>query len=293
MNVREKRRAVSGHTEGSVSARCRAVGLARSTYYHRPKGESAYNLELMRLMDGLYMDNCHLGVIGMRDHLRLKGHWVNEKRVRRLMRVMGLEAVGPRPDTSRTAPGHTVYPYLLRGVTADGPDHIWSTDITYIAMPKGFLYLTAVMDWHSRYVLSWQVSNTLDTAFCIDAVNDALSTGRCPRIFNTDQGSQFTSNDFTGLLRLNDIAISMDGKGRATDNAFIERLWRSLKYECIYLHAPEDGRQLRELLNRYFNSYNHSRPHSSLDGLTPAHAYFGLPDQRRTIRHNNSITEPL
>lgn len=186
MNVREKRRAVSGHTEGSVSARCRAVGLARSTYYHRPKGESDYNLELMRLMDGLYMDNCHLGVMGMRDHLRLQGHWVNEKRVRRLMRVMGLEAVGPRPDTSRPAPGHTVYPYLLRGVTPDGPDHIWSTDITYIAMPKGFLYLTAVMDWHSRYVLSWQVSNTLDTAFCIDALNDALSTGRCPRIFNTD-----------------------------------------------------------------------------------------------------------
>ena len=287
MNVRQKRQAVSGHPQGSVRARCRAVGLARSTYYHRPRGESTYNLELMRLMDGLYMDNCHLGVMAMRDHLRLQGHWVNEKRVRRLMRVMGLEAVGPRP-----APGHTVYPYLLRGVTPDGPDHIWSTDITYIAMPKGFLYLTAVMDWQSRYVLSWQVSNTLDTAFCIEALNDALSKGRSPRIFNTDQGSQFTSNEFTGLLRLNDIQISMDGKGRATDNAFIERLWRSIKHECIYLHAPQDGRQLRKLIEKYFHDYNNRRPHSSLDGLTPAHAYFGLPDHRRTFKHKLPITEP-
>jgi putative transposase len=293
MNLTDKRMAVSASAQGSITARCRAVELARSTYYHRPKGESGENLRLMEVMDRLYMDNCHLGVIGMRDHLRLEGHWYNEKRIRRLMHLMGLEAVGPRPNTSAPAPGHTVYPYLLRGVRADGPDHIWSTDITYIPMGKGFMYLVAVMDWHSRYVLSWRISNTLSTQFCIDALNDALATGRRPRIFNTDQGSQFTSNEFTGLLRLHDIAISMDGKGRATDNAFIERLWRSVKHECIYLNSPTDGRQLRSLLAPYFDRFNNRRPRQSLDGLTPAHAYFGLPDNRSNLNHRLLITNPL
>ena len=280
MTVASKRKAVASHAEGSIVTRCRAIGLARSSFYYKPKGESALNLELMRLMDAEYTNHCFHGVLGMRDFLRLEGYWVNEKRVRRLLRLMGLEAVAPKPDLSRPANDHKVYPYLLRGVPIECPDHVWSTDITYIAMRKGFLYLTAVIDWYSRYVLCWRISNTMDTAFCLDALQEALGGARKPRIFNTDQGSQYTSLEFTGTLRDAGIAISMDGKGRATDNAFVERLWRSVKQQCVYRHAPTDGQELWLLLAEYFHYYNHHRAHQHLNGLTPAHLYLGLPDTR-------------
>lgn len=284
-----KRIAIAAAQEGSVLARCRALDLSPSSYYYQPKGESALNLELMRLMDEEFTAHCFHGVIGMRDFLRLeKGYWVNEKRVRRLMRMMGLEAVAPKPNLSKPAKGHKIYPYLLRGVTIDGPDHVWSTDITYIPMAKGFLYLTAVMDWYSRYVISWQISNSLEVSFCLEALHGALLQRPAPRIFNTDQGSQYTSDDFTGALLKEGIKISMDGKGRATDNAFIERLWRNVKQQCVYRHSPTDGNELRRLLAEYFAYYNHRRPHQHLDGLTPAHLYLGLPDTR-----NRSLTPIL
>jgi putative transposase len=288
MSVPMKRSAIAAAQEGSVLARCRALELSPSSYYYQPKGESALNLELMRLMDEEFTAHCFHGVLGMRDFLRLeKGYWVNEKRVRRLMRIMGLEAVAPKPNLSKPAKGHKIYPYLLRGVTIDGPDHVWSTDITYIPMAKGFLYLTAVMDWYSRYVICWQISNSLDVSFCLEVLHGALLQRPAPRIFNTDQGSQYTSDDHTGALLKEGIKISMDGKGRATDNAFIERLWRNVKQQCVYRHSPTDGNELRRLLAEYFTYYNHVRPHQHLDGLTPAHLYFGLPDTRnRTLTPN-------
>ena len=283
-----KRSAIAAAQEGSVLARCRALDLSTSSYYYQPKGESALNLELMRLMDEEFTAHCFHGLLGMRDFLRLeKGYWVNEKRVRRLMRIMGLEAVAPKPNLSKPAKGHKIYPYLLRGVTIDGPDHVWSTDITYIPMAKGFLYLTAVMDWYSRYVISWRISNSLDVSFCLEVLHGALLQRPAPKIFNTDQGSQYTSDDHTGALLKEGIKISMDGKGRATDNAFIERLWRNVKQQCVYRHSPTDGNELRRLLAEYFTYYNHRRPHQHLDGLTPAHLYFGLPDTRnRTLTPN-------
>lgn len=293
MSVERKRLAIAATQQGSVVERCRALELARSSYYYQPQGESALNLELMRLMDEEFTKHCFHGVLGMRDFLRLEqGYWVNEKRVRRLLRLMGLEAVAPKPNLSKPANGHKVYPYLLRGVPIEGPGHVWSTDITYMAMGKGFMYLTAVMDWYSRYVLSWQVSNTLDTSFCLEALHGALLQHPAPRIFNTDQGSQYTSDLFTDALLKEGIKVSMDGKGRATDNAFIERLWRSVKQQCVYRHSPVDGNELRKLLAEYFTYYNHQRPHQHLDGLTPAHLYFGLPDTRnRTLNPNLDQTQ--
>ncbi len=292
MTVANKRLAVAGHGQGSIVSRCQAIGLARSSFYYEPSGESALNLELMRLMDQEFTEHCFHGVIGMRDVLRLHGYWVNEKRVRRLMRLMGLEAVAPKPNLSKTASGHKVFPYLLRGLEIIGSNHVWSTDITYIAMPKGFLYLTAVMDWYSRYVLSWRISNTMDTAFCLEALHHALSQGK-PTIFNTDQGSQYTSMEFTGTLLGNGIKVSMDGKGRATDNAFIERLWRSVKQQCLYHRAPMDGHELHRILAEYFHYYNHQRAHQHLDGLTPAHLYLGIPDNRpRGIKPTLKTPQP-
>jgi putative transposase len=293
MSVYDKRLAVARYDQGSIVARCQALGLARSSFYYKPRGESALNLELMQMMDKEFTNHCFHGVIGMRDFLRLEGYWVNEKRVRRLMRLMGLEAVAPKPDLSKPALGHKVYPYLLRGLDITGPNHVWSTDITYIAMPKGFLYLTAVMDWYSRYVLSWRISNTMDTAFCLEALAEALQHGGKPLIFNTDQGSQYTSSEFTGALQSEGIQVSMDGKGRATDNAFIERLWRSVKQHCVYRHAPMDGMELHRFLAEYFHYYNHQRAHQQLDGLTPAHLYLGLPDIRpRGIKPSLKATRP-
>lgn len=275
MSVSEKRRLVAIHPQISLARQCQLLDLARSVYYYQPAGESAHNLELMRQIDEQYMRTPYYGVRMMYSYLRHRlGYQVNLKRVRRLYRKMGLEAICPKPNLSKSNPVHKIYPYLLRNVVIDRVNQVWSTDITYMPMRYGFLYLTAVIDWYSRCVLSWELSNSLDVSFCITAVKTALATYNKPEIFNTDQGSQFTSNLFTGLLLDNCIQVSMDGKGRATDNAFVERLWRSVKYDYLYLHVPESGLELYQGLLQYFEEYNYERPHSSLGYRTPAEIYF-------------------
>jgi putative transposase len=213
----------------------------------------------------------------MRNHLRRLGYKINRKRVQRLMRLMGLEAIYPKRRTSQPHPGHKVYPYLLRNLKIDRPNQVWAADITYIPMNRGFMYLVAVMDWHSRKVLSWQLSNTLDADFCVEALEEAINRFGAPEIFNTDQGAQFTSNDFTDVLKHHDIQISMDGRGRVQDNIFVERLWWTVKYHYLYLHAFENGRQLRHGLEEWFRFYNQDRSHQSLDNLTPDEVYYNLP----------------
>ena len=258
----------------SIRRQCRLAGLRRSRFYYEPVAESEQNLELMRLIDERYMQHPEYGSPRMCDWLVIDQGWaVNHKRVARLMRLMGLAAITPGPHTSRPAVGHKIYPYLLRNVGIDRVDQVWSTDITYIPMARGFLYLTAVIDWYSRYVLSWELSNSLDCEFCVSALREALLLGT-PEIFNTDQGSQFTSEAFTSVLLEKQIAISMDGRGRALDNVFIERLWWTLKYEDIYPKAYDDGHALHRGLSRYFAYYNHERRHSSLDKRTPAEVFF-------------------
>jgi putative transposase len=229
----------------------------------------------MRKIDEQYLKTPFYGARRMEDFLERQGYEVNRKRVQRLMRLMGLEAIYPKPRLSQRNQEHEVFPYLLRDVVIERPDQVWSTDITYLPMRRGFLYLVAIIDWFSRYVLSWRLSNTLDTAFCIDALEDALSGSRKPDIFNSDQGCQFTSKAFTGLLKARDIAISMDGRGRAFDNIFIERLWWAVKYEEVYLHAYDNGRTAHHGLSRYFLFYNVERPHQSLDYRTPSELYLG------------------
>lgn len=236
--------------------------------------ESEENLHLMRIIDELYLKRPFYGVPRMTHWLREWGYVVNHKRVERLMRVMGLQAVVPGPHTSRPHPQHRVYPYLLRGLKILAPDEVWCADITYLPMRRGYLYLVAVMDWFSRYVLSWELSNSLEAAFCLEALDRALMGAR-PDIFNTDQGSQFTSEEFTGRLQSAGIRISMDGRGHVADNVFIERLWRSVKYEEVYLQDYADGIEAREGLERYFRFYNTERPHQSLRDRTPAEWYFG------------------
>lgn len=277
MSRAQQRALVQASVEGSVAARCQAVGLARSSYYYRPQGETALNLQLMRLLDEEYTRHCFKGVLGMRDHLRLQGYAVNEKRVRRLLRLMGLEAVYPKPRLSAPGQGVTRYPYLLRERVISAPNEVWSTDITYIPMARGFLYLAAVLDWHSRYVLSWELSNTLDVGFCLAALRAALAGQPAPYIFHSDQGSQFTSTTFEQALLAAGCRISRDGRGRATDNAFVERLWRSVKWECVYLNPADDGQHLHRQLQAYFAYYNHHRPHQALKGLTPATVYTQTP----------------
>ena len=230
----------------------------------------------MRLIDEQYLLTPFYGIGKMTFFLRQQGYQVNVKRTRRLMRLMGLEAVYPRPDLSAPDPAHGKYPYLLKGLYIGQPNQVWCSDITYIPMQKGFMYLVAVMDWYSRYVLAWELSNSMESSFCLHALDKALCKGR-PVIFNTDQGAQFTSLDFTEKLSGEGISISMDGKGRYQDNIFIERLWRSLKWECIYLHSFEDGQQLWKGLESYFHFYNNQRFHQSFDYLTPAQIYSGKP----------------
>lgn len=243
--------------------------IARSSVYYTPNAsEPPENLALMRLIDEQYLKTPFYGVPRMTWWLNKQGYGVNHKRVERLMRVMGLQATLPGPHTSRPHPEHRIYPYLLRGMQIDAPCEVWCADITYIPMPRGFMYLVAVMDWFSRYVIAWEISNTLDSDFCVAALTRALKTAR-PLIFNTDQGSQFTSEAFTGTLTQAEVRISMDGRGRALDNAFIERLWRSVKYEDIYLHDYADGTALHAGLSRYFHFYNHERPHSALNYQMP------------------------
>lgn len=256
----------------SIQRQCDLVGISRSGYYYQPCAESPENLNLMNLIDQIYTKWPFYGVRRIHSHLQALGYPINEKRVRRLMRLMGLEAIYPKPNLSAPDQEHIVYPYLLRGVDINRINHVWSTDITYVPMQGGFMYLTAVIDWFSRYVLSWEISNSLDVSFCISALQEALKIAT-PDIFNTDQGAQFTSNDFTGILKSKDIQISMDGKGRALDNVFVERLWRSVKYESIYLKSPSDGFELWQQLDNYFKFYNHQRQHQNLGDKTPASLY--------------------
>jgi putative transposase len=264
------------HSRLSLVRQCELVSIARSSYYYQSKSESEFNLELMRLIDAQYLKTPWYGSRQMSRHLRRQGHWVNRKRIRRLMRKMGLVAVAPAPNTSRRHPQHKVYPYLLRGMAITQPDQVWCADVTYLPMAHGFLYLVAIMDWHSRRVLSWQLSNTLDADFCVAALEEAIERYGCPAIFNTDQGSQFTSTAWIKELKTNGIGISMDGKGRWMDNVFIERLWRSLKYECVYLNAFDNMKEAKEKLNTWINYYNHERPHSSLNDQTPNEVYEGI-----------------
>jgi putative transposase len=255
-----------------VSQQCELLGLCRSSYYYEPATETQANLALMALIDEEYTAHPFLGSRRITTWLRGEGHAVNRKRVQRLMRRMGLEAVYPKPRLSVCGAGHKVYPYLLRNVTVARADQVWSTDITYIPLPNGFMYLTAVLDWHSRYVLSWRLSNTLDADFCLEALDDALSQGR-PEVFNTDQGVQYTSASYTSRLEAAGVKVSMVGKGRCLDNVFVERLWRTVKYEEIYLWRHETVPALQSGLTRYFGYYNRQRRHQSLDNRTPAEVY--------------------
>ena len=256
----------------SVRRQCRLAGISRSGFYYEPVPETEENLRLKRLIDEQYMKRPDYGYPRMTDWLRKKDHNVSYKRVARLMREMGLQAITPGPHTSKPAPGHKIYPYLLRNVDIERVNQVWSTDITYIPMRNGYMYLAAVMDWRSRYVLAWELSSTMDSGFCIDALRRALEKGT-PDIFNTDQGSQFTSSAFTGVLLEQDISISMDGRGRALDNVFIERLWWTVKYEEVYPQSYADGHSLYEGLSSYFEYYNHERDHSALDKRTPAEVF--------------------
>lgn len=257
-----------------VKHQCQLLTISRSTAYYKARPMSEENLLLMRKIDELHLDFPFAGSRMLRDLLRQDGHYVGRRRVGRLMRVMGIEALYRKPRTSRKHPAHPVYPYLLRDMTIDKPNQVWAMDITYIPMARGFIYLCAVIDWATRRVMSWGLSNTLTSDFCVDAMQEAIMRHGKPEICNTDQGSQFTSLEFTDLLKKNDIRISMDGKGRWRDNVVIERLWRSVKYDEVYLHAYESVRAAHAGLNGYFELYNGRRPHSSLDGRTPNDVYF-------------------
>jgi putative transposase len=257
----------------SIRRQCMLLGIARSGVYRPPRPANDNDLALMRRIDELFTAWPFLGSRRMTAMLKVEGLQVNRKRVQRLMRLMGIESMAPRPKTSEPHPEHVVYPYLLRNLRITRSDQVWATDITYIPMKAGFVYLAAIMDWYSRRVLSWRLSNTLDSSFCVEALAEALGRYGQPEIFNTDQGSQFTAETFTCPLRERGIAISMDGKGRCLDNVFIERLWRSLKYEEVYLHAYEDVAAARAGIGRYLAFYNDERPHQSLGYQTPAAFY--------------------
>ncbi len=258
--------------EYSIRRQCRLAGVPRSSFYYEAVPETPENLLLMRLIDEQYMRHPEFGYPRMTDWLKGRGYIANHKRVARLMRRMGLQAITPGPHTSKPAPGHKIYPYLLRNVEVERVNQVWSTDITYIPMRYGFMYLTAVIEWYSRYVLAWELSNTLESRFCVAALEQALTQGT-PEIFNTDQGSQFTSKDFTDVLLDLDIDISMDGRGRALDNVFIERLWWTVKYEEVYPNAYADGHALHRGLDDYFDYYNNQREHSSLGRRTPSEVF--------------------
>lgn len=264
-----------------VIRQCEMLALPRSTAYYRPAPESAENLALMRKIDQLHLEFPFAGARILRDLLKQEGIRAGRKRIARLMAKMGIEALYRKPNTSQKGPGHKIYPYLLRGLTIDRPNQVWAADITYIPMRWGFVYLVAVVDWFSRKVLSWRVSNTLTTDFCLDAVREAIHRYGVPEIFNTDQGSQFTSTDFTTLLKENGIRISMDGKGCWRDNVFVERLWRTVQYEEVYLYAYDSVREAKAGLAKYFALYNTRRPHSCFGGIPPDQTYFGnLPELR-------------
>jgi putative transposase len=274
MSVERRRQMIqSDHPRLSIVRQCELVAISRSGFYHRPAGETALNLELMRLIDAQFLETPWYGSRQMARHLRHEGYGAGRKRVRRLMARMGLAPIYQRPRTSVPHPEHRVFPYLLRDLVIGRPNQVWRADITDLPMRRGFLYLVAVMDWATRKVLAWRVSNTLEAEFCLEALEEALARFGRPESFNTDQGGQFTSPRFTGVLQEAGVRVSMDGRGRWLDNVFIERLWRSLKYECVYLHAFETGSELRAGLARWVGYYDAGRPHSALAGQTPDEAY--------------------
>lgn len=258
-----------------VVRQAQLLELSRSSIYYLPVPTSSEDLALMRRIDELHLEHPFAGSRMMRDFLKGEGHFIGRKHVATLMRTMGIEALYQKPNTTRRHAPHRIYPYLLRRLPIERPNHVWAMDITYVPMARGFVYLAAVVDWATRRVLSWRISITMDAEFCLAAVEDALARHGKPGIFNTDQGSQFTSIDFTGLLLANKIAISMDGKGAWRDNVFVERLWRSVKYEEVYLRAYDSVGEARASIGRYLDFYNRKRPHSSLAARTPDQAYFG------------------
>jgi len=287
---RERRREMVDREHPALSTvrQCALLSISRSSVYYRPRGHSQKDLAVMKLIDQQYLTTPFYGSRRMKVWLDREGYPANRKRVRRLMRTMGLQAIYRRPRTSKPALGHRVYPYLLGGMEITRPNQVWAADITYIPMARGFHYLVAIMDWYTRYVVAWNLSNTLDADFCVEALEEALGKGR-PEVFNTDQGSQFTGASspepvhrsqftgeaFTGLLERNRVRISMDGKGRYSDNIFVERLWRTVKYEEVYLKAYSNGREAKAGLDGYFHFYNNQRPHQALGYRTPAEVFNG------------------
>ena len=270
-----------GHPVLPIGKQCALLSISRSSFYYTPKGETEMNLTLMRQIDEQFLGTPFFGVRQMTWHLKNEGHWVNEKRIRRLMRLMGLMPIYQKPNTSKPAKGHKIWPYLLRGLRVNRPNQVWAADITYLPMRRGFLYLVAIIDWFTRKVLAWRISNTLEADFCVEALNEATTKFGVPEIMNTDQGSQFTSFAWTERLRRMGVRISMDGKGRFLDNIFVERLWRTLKYECVYLHAWETGSQARAGIRNWMDFYNRKRPHTALGGKPPAVVYWQAIDQNQ------------
>jgi putative transposase len=264
-----------------LTRQAQVLKLSRSSLYYRPRPVSAADLAIMRRIDELHLDYPFAGSRMLRDLLRGEGLAIGRAHVITLMKRMGIEAIYRRPNTSKPEPGHKIHPYLLRGLTIDRPDQVWAMDISYIPMARGFVYLAAVIDWHTRRVLAWRVSITMEVEFCLGAVRDAMARHGKPEIFNTDQGSQFTSDAFTGLLADNGVKISMDGKGAWRDNVFVERLWRSVKYEEVYLRAYDSVAEARASIGRYLDFYNSKRPHSSLGARTPDQAYFDRNPQAK------------
>jgi putative transposase len=258
-----------------VIRQCQLLDLSRSSVYYQPAGISAEDLQLMRRIDEMHLKRPFYGSRRIRDWLHDDGFQVNRKRVQRLMRQMGIAALYPKANTSRPGKGHKIYPYLLKGLDINRPNQVWATDLSYIPMAKGFVYVVAIMDWYSRKVLAWRISNTMDADFCVEALEEAISRYGAPDIFNTDQGAQFTSDAFTSVLKAAGIRISMDGKGRWVDNVFVERLWRSLKYEEVYLKAYETVAEARLGIGNYFRFYNRDRRHQSLERQTPDQVYEG------------------
>jgi putative transposase len=258
----------------SISRQAKVLNISRGSVYYEPRPVSAEDLAIMRRIDELHLDYPFAGSRMLRDMLHREGVAIGRRHVATLMKRMGIEALYRRPNTSRPAPGHKIFPYLLRGLKVERPNQVWAMDITYVPMARGFVYLSAVVDWFSRRVLAWRLSIAMEAAFCIEALEEALVKYGCPEIFNTDQGSQFTSADFTGVLIANAVAISMDGKGAWRDNVFVERIWRSVKYEEVYLRAYDSVGEARASIGRYLDFYNRRRPHSSLDRKTPDEAYF-------------------
>lgn len=257
-----------------VSTQAKVLNISRGSVYYLPRPVAERDLILMRRIDELHMNYPFAGSRMMQGLLKQEGFEVGRKHTATLMKKMGIEALYRRPRTSKPGPGHKIYPYLLKGLKIDRPNQVWATDISYVPMAKGFVYLCAVIDWFTRRVLSWAVSITMETAFCVEALEEALEKHGCPAVFNTDQGSQFTAEAFTSVLKQRGIAISMDGKGAWRDNIFVERLWRSVKYEEVYLKAYASVAEARSSLEKYFTFYNTRRPHQALDGMTPDQAYF-------------------